>query len=227
MHRLEKLVVFDICDTLYRSNTTFDFIRFALERQKKSWKSFLLKLYTTKYSPLFIGFYLLQKINKKDVCKTKSLGLLKGTSKQTLDNLAEQFREKYLSKRKVVQTHQMLHQFKAEDATIVFLSASIDPVVRAIANAFGVTFFCSDLAYQKEVFTGAIAFEMTGKKQSKLATLGLDGQTELTVITDNFTDKKLMRLAKHRYAVIYSEEARKYWSELSPKFIDLSSTPQK
>lgn len=227
MHRLDKLVVFDVCDTLYRSNTTFDFIRFALKRQQKSWKSFLLKLYTTKYSPLFIGFYLLQKINKKDVCKAKSLALLKGISKQTLDDLAEQFRATYLESRKIVQTHQMLHKFKTEDTTIVFLSASIDPVIRAIANAFEVGFFCSDLAYQQEIFTGVIAFEMTGKKQSKLATLGLDDQTELTVVTDNFTDKKLMRLAKHRYAVIYSEEARKYWSELTPNFIDLSSTPQK
>lgn len=220
MPRLEKLVVFDICDTLYRSNTTFDFIRFALNKQQKLWKVLLLRLYTTKYSPLFILYYLLQKITKKDVCKARSLRLLKGTSKPILDALAEQFRIEYLSQKKVAETHQMLQAFKAKQVPIVFLSASIDPVVRALAKAFEVDFFCSELAYQDHTFTGGVAFEMTGKKQDKLTAFGVDGQTVLTVITDNFTDKALMRLAQHRYAVIYSEEDRAYWGELSPHFID-------
>lgn len=222
MSRLDKLVVFDICDTLYRSNTTFDFIRFVLNKQQQAWKALLLKLYTTKYSPLFVLFYVLQKMLKQDVCKAQSLKLLKGLSKASLDQLAEQFRTDYLSQRAIADTHQMLQQFKASETTIVLLSASIDPVVRAIAQAFDVAFFCSELAYQDEVFTGQLAFEMTGKKQDKLAAFGADDKTVLTVVTDNFTDKPLMRLAQHRHAVVYSDEGRHYWQELAPHFIDAS-----
>ena len=141
MPHLEKLVVLDICDTLYRSNTTFDFIRFALQKQQKSWQAFLLKGYTTKYSPLFLLFYFLQKITKKDVCKIQSLKLLKGTTQQVLEDLATQFQTDYLHQKKIAPTHELLHQFKTEGVPIVFLSASIDPVVRAIEKDFEVDCF--------------------------------------------------------------------------------------
>ena len=50
-----SIVVFDICDTLYYSNTTFDFIHFALAELKKTTELIAFTLLTKKYSPVFLG----------------------------------------------------------------------------------------------------------------------------------------------------------------------------
>lgn len=220
---LTKLAVFDVCDTLFKSNTTFDFIRFVLETEQKSFKRLLFRLYTFKYSPFFILFYLIQKINKKDVCKEQSLALLKGYSYDALCTLAQKFNKEVLDALKIEETHQLLETYKKAGCPVVLLSASIDPVIDVIAKEMGVQALSSKLSYSsKGVFEGRLAFEMTGKKQTKLEGFGYSASTELTVVSDNFTDKTLMALAKDKYAVVYSTEARKYWQELAPNYIDLS-----
>ena len=220
---LTKLAVFDVCDTLYKSNTTFDFIRFVLETEQKSFKALLFRLFTFKYSPFFILFYLIQKLNKQDVCKQQCLALLKGYSNEALRELARQFKETVLEKVKIEATHQLLADCKEDGTEVILLSASIDPVIDVIAASLGVKALSSTLAYTNTgIFNGRLDFEMTGKKQTKIEGFGYHETTELMVVSDNFTDKKLMSLARHKYAVIYSEEARQYWKVLNPNFIDLS-----
>jgi len=218
----KQLIVFDVCDTLYQSNTTFDFIRFVLKEKKLSFKARLFRIFTFKYSPFFILFYLLQKITKQDICKQQCLALLKGFEQKELLELAKKFKQEDLEQKKITATHKMLQEFKQKKLPIVLLSASIDPVIQVIAEDLGLPFLSSQISYSNQSFDGKLRFEMTGQKQTKLEEFGFDSTTELTVVTDNFSDKGLMTLAKNRYAVVYSEQAKTFWAPLSPNYIDLT-----
>ena len=219
-----ELFVFDICDTLFYSNTTFDFIKFVL--QEKGWEGKLRQfdLYTKKTSPVFIGLYFLQKFSKTDWPKKLCLRLLKGMSKAELYRLGEAFEKQFLASRLVERTHQMLNQLKKEGKQVVLISASIDPVVASIAKALGVDFRCSELAYDAQGnFTGELKREMTGQKLVDLRKMLSSQDAPFAVATDNFSDRGLVEAACHRYVVVYNEKALNFWQDLKPEFIKLYS----
>ncbi|KAA9327381.1 HAD family hydrolase [Adhaeribacter soli] len=219
-----ELFVFDICDTLFYSNTTFDFIKFVL--QKKGWGGKLRQfdLYTKRTSPVFIGLYFFQKFSKEDWPKKLCLRLLKGVSKKELYQLGEAFEKQFLASRMVEKTHQMLRQLRKEGKTVVLISASIDPVVAAIANALAVDYRCSELAYDSQGnFTGDLQWEMTGQKLVALRKMLSSEDAPFAVATDNFSDRGLVEAACHRFVVVYNEKALNFWQDLQPEFIKLYS----
>src|SRR5688572_18993756 len=219
-----ELFVFDICDTLYYSNTTFDFIKFVLETRKMSGQLYWFNHYTKRSSPIFLGLAVLQKITKADWSKKLSLKLLQGISKTELYALGQQFEKQFLPSRIIAQTHQMLEKLKADGKTIVLISASLDPVVAAIAEALKVEFRCSELEYDAQGnFTGNLKFEMTGQKLKALQEMLSHQQANFAVATDNFTDFGLVEAACQRYVVVYNEKALNFWQSLDPDFIKLYS----
>lgn len=219
-----ELFVFDICDTLFYSNTTFDFIRFVLEKKKMTASLLWFRHYTQKSSPLFLALAVLQKLTKKDWPKKLCLQLLKGISKQELYQLGEDFEQKYLSSRTIAQTHVMLDELRKAGKTVVLISASIDPVVAAIAKALAVEFRCSELEYSLSgAFTGNLAYEMTGQKLNALQKMLNHQKAGFAVATDNFSDRSLVEAAGKRYVVVYNEKALHFWKDLNPNFIKLYS----
>jgi phosphoserine phosphatase len=219
-----ELFVFDICDTLFYSNTTFDFIKFVL--QEKRWNSKLRQfdLFTKKTSPVFVGLYFLQKFSKVDWPKKLCLRLLKGMSKKELYQFGEAFEKQFLASRMVERTHQMLNQLRKEGKSVVLLSASIDPVVAAIAKALEVEYRCSELAYDSlGNFTGDLQWEMTGQKLVALRKMLSSENAPFAVATDNFSDRGLVEAACHRIVVVYNEKALNFWQDLQPEFIKLYS----
>ncbi|MDB5263190.1 MAG: hypothetical protein JWQ14_2471 [Adhaeribacter sp.] len=219
-----ELFVFDICDTLFYSNTTFDFIRFVLETKKMSRQMQRYKYYTRRTSPLFLALAVLQKLTKTDWPKKLSLQLLRNIPKTELYELGRQFEAQYLVTRTIAETHQMLATLRKEGKTVVLISASLDPVVAAIAQAMGVAFRSSELAYDAEdKFTGHLKFEMTGQKLNALREMLSHQESKFAVATDNFSDFDLVEAACQRYVIIYNEKARNFWQSLNPDFIKLYS----
>jgi HAD superfamily phosphoserine phosphatase-like hydrolase len=219
-----ELFVFDICDTLFYSNTTFDFIKFVLQEKGWTGKIRQFKSFTRKSSPVFVGLYILQKFSKQDWPKKLCLRLLKGLSKEELFQFGEAFEKHFLTSRLVEKTHQMLNQLKKEGKQVVLISASIDPVVAAIAKALEVDFRCSELAYDKQgYFTGALKHEMTGQKRTAVRLMLSSEDALFAVATDNFSDRGLVEAACQRYVVVYNEKALNYWQDLKPEFIKLYS----
>jgi phosphoserine phosphatase len=219
-----ELFVFDICDTLFYSNTTFDFIRFVLETRKMSGQLYWFNHYTKKSSPVFLGLAVLQKITKTDWPKKLCLKLLQGISRSELFLLGEQFEKQFLPGKIITQTHQMLEKLKAERKKVVLISASLDPVVAAIAKALNVDFRCSELDYDKNGnFTGNLKFEMTGRKLKALQVMLSHQTANFAVATDNFSDFGLVEAACQRYVVVYNEKALNFWQKLNPDFIKLYS----
>ena len=202
----KEIIVFDVCDTLYYSNTTFDFLGFLFSN---NWfKKTLFWFYTTKYSPVFVFLVVLSKLLKEDFVKKKSLKLLKGYPKSALESQAVVFVEDVLETKKVRETQRLLQEAIKSSKEVVLLSASIDVVVQAIARRLHVKSESSLLAYENGVCLGYLKSDLSGKKRDYLA---LDLIDELTVYSDNYTDLSLLKAATNAVGVVCSEEQERFW----------------
>lgn len=219
-----NVFVFDVCDTLFYSNTTFDFLHFVVQQQGATGKQAVLKALTTRWSPLFISLAMWQKVAGGDPIKAVALRLLTGTPKAELYALGRRFVAEFLPTRRIARSHELLAGLAASSTRVLLLSASLDPVIAALAEALGpVEFVSSQLEYDvQERATGRLQRELTGQKQHALQQL-LANQTEpvrLAVATDNFTDLELVTQAQVRYVVVHSAAAKQFWQKLDPQFIE-------
>ncbi|WP_400192012.1 haloacid dehalogenase-like hydrolase [Hymenobacter sp. B81] len=216
--------VFDVCDTLFYSNTTFDFLAFVLAQKKLGGRQLLLKSLTTRWSPGFVGLALWQKVLGGDPAKTAALRLLAGIPRAELYELGRRFVQEFLRTRKIVRTHAMLQELTQARTRVVLLSASLDPIIAAIAAELGgVEFVSSQLEYDaQQRCTGRLLRELGGDKPRALAeVLGPDAESpRLAVATDNFTDHGLVSQAACRYVVVHRPAAKQFWQSLNPEFIE-------
>ena len=205
MH-LKEIYIFDICGTLYKSNTTFDFLNWLFE---KNWKfRFFKRIYTSIIWKLFnkilrVYFHL-------DLTRILALSFLKGYSKDVLSNYADNFVNTFLSSRKNIEVIQSLEALKIQGKNIVIMSATIDVVAQAIAKSLKIDCYKSSLLkYDDSICQGKLIQDLLGNK-----TAYLDKQTQIAAVyTDDLSDANLLELAKEKNIIIYSRTAKK-WSNL-------------
>jgi phosphoserine phosphatase len=217
--------VFDVCDTLFYSNTTFDYLRFVLEQRQLSRRQQLLRLLTKRWSPAFLGLLFWQKLTGGDAIKAAALRLLTGIPKDELYSLGQLFLRDFLSNRKIARTHELLEHLASSSTRVILLSASLDPIIAALAGQLKVEFVSSELDYdEKGCCSGRLRQELGGKKHHALRRLVGAGTTlRLAVVTDNFTDRELVATATVRYVVVHSTGAKQFWQDLTPQFIEAYS----
>jgi HAD superfamily phosphoserine phosphatase-like hydrolase len=209
----------DVCDTLYRSNTTFDFIRFVVAKRGRVSRMLLWAISSTQ-SPLFYLLILLNKINARDWPRQLALKSLRGMSSEELEKEATQFYQQYLVQRA---NQEVFQYIKKPGVTAILLSSSINPVIKAIAQANGLSYFCSELELNDGKATGQLQSDMTGRKHDMARKLMAERSIpSVGVITDNYSDWELVKLADERLVVVASEAQKNFWKPLSPHFILVS-----
>jgi phosphoserine phosphatase len=200
-----------------------DFIRYYLPDQKRyySWVFFLLVV--SKKSPIFYLLILLTKLTSVDCHKKLALWLLKGESKQQLEQVAREYYGVYLSERKNSEVMSLLEEIKMTGAEVHLLSATIDPVAKAIAEALNLTYFSSQLAFDAEgICEGKLQWDASGKKD-KFVSEALLTSGDFTITTDNYTDLTLVKRARKANVIVYSElEKRKWPDQASITFIRIN-----
>ncbi len=215
----QKLIVCDVCDTLYRSNTTFDFIRFVVEKEKWVQRSLLL-LVVSRKSPLFYFLVIAGKLFHQDLIRKVALRFLKGKSKIDLDLLAQQFYSDFLESRANMKVFEKI--LTNGVTTTLLLSSSIDPVIATIAHSNKLRFYSSELKWKQGKATGTLRKDMTGKKHEVVnKILSEEHFNRLQVITDNRSDWELVKLADERFIVIKNESEKIFWKSLDPIFIEV------
>lgn len=214
-----KLIICDVCDTLYNSNTTLDFVRFVVEKDKGI-KRLLLLLINSQKSPLFYFLIIAGKLIHKDLFRWLLLKFLRGKPKTELDFLAQQFYSYFLASRSNRQVFQKL--LSNDETIILLLSSSIDPVISAIANANQLKFYSSKLEWAQGKATGNLRMDMTGQKHEFAKRFLSEGNFgRLQVITDNRSDWELVKLADERFIIVKNESEKIFWKSLDPVFIEL------
>lgn len=210
----QKFVVSDICDTLFYSNTTFDFIKYCLNKDAFTQKKYRYNLFLKRNSPLFWLLAIAGKVTGADLHKQFAVSLFKGLTENELNIFAEGFYNEYLVPRKIKPTFQKISQFQGKE--LVLASASIAPVVKAIAQALGAKYYvATEVEFKNGICTGKMLEELSGKKAAHLhQKLNIKSENIFAVLSDNFTDKGLLRIAREKYAICYNETQVEYWQDV-------------
>lgn len=174
--------IFDVCWTMYKSNTTFDFIKFVYKVEKiKSSRLMLLNSIVGKLAILLLG-----RLLGRDIYRELFVGLLKNFTRSDLERLSSKFYQDFLIGKKIDYTFELFSEIDTRE--IILCSASLDIVVSHIAKELKVVFFASELEFKKEICTGKITKDLLGVKN------GIFENKEIKlVVTDNLSDLELVK----------------------------------
>lgn len=217
-----KLIVCDVCDTLYKSNTTFDFIRFVVTNGP-IFRLIALNLLTKKWSPVFLILVLLGKISGIDYGRKLAIGFFAGIKEDQLAQASEKFFNDFLVSRRNEVVFNLLSKYRNSNK-LILASSSIQPIVQVIARANNFDdFIASKLECKYGRYTGALSLDLTGKKQSFVhEMMDREGIRELIVITDNKSDKELVSMANESFIAIKKESDKIFWKSVNANFIMVS-----
>jgi phosphoserine phosphatase len=216
----EGIAVIDVCDTLYFSNTTHDFIDFVA-RHERSNHRLLYVLLNSRVSPLRYALIGLSVFTGWDYLRTFNIGMLKGRRRDEVQDLAERFVRECLNDRKVPVTHRIVDDYRsARKGRIVLCSSSIEPVVAAVAKELAVDgYVCTTLELSDGIYTGLVADEVYHDKLNDLGRAGISSPIDLA-ISDNLSDLKLLKSAKTCFAIAHSDQKREFWKKHQVELID-------
>lgn len=196
----------DICWTLFRSNTTFDFLDSLVTARGYRLLRRIGRTRLGRASNLL--FY---KIFRTDLQRTLCLRYLKGYSRACLEEKAEDFYRSYLVPRRIDAVWERL-----PERNLVLVSGTLDVIAATVARHLGAeAYHSSELEYRNGICTGRLRSDFLQRKAT-LAT----AYPSYNVITDNTGDIALVRNA--RQAVIVTYGNRKRWQRLTHRLTDIT-----
>ena len=160
---MNRIYIFDICGTLYRSNTTFDFLEYFLKDTNIYYRYYNILRKT-------IAWRLFNKIAMKllhrDITRIIALRFLKGYSLSELKNAAQSFYSEYLVVRQNKKVIDALESLSSDSQNkIIIISATLDFIAAAISKHIPCqSYQSSQLAYQNDICQGKLSIDLLGKK---------------------------------------------------------------
>lgn len=204
-----RLVIFDICGTLFFSNTSFDFLDLIV--QAKSYSLFR-KVSKTIFARIINKVSVL--LLKKDLIRSIAVLYIKGMSKAELQEKADIFYNQYLLPLKIDNSFDKIEFYRKDsNTTIILASATFDFIADVVANRLEIPiYFGTELAYDNQgIFKGKILKDRLGHKYQALNDMGLKSPF-YKVITDNITDMDIINCSKTVDLIIYPWTEKK-WSK--------------
>lgn len=204
----DKLVFFDICDTLYAENTTFGFLDFYYS---KGLKKSLLQ--SRKLLPVKFFNFLSIKIFGIDIVRIFGLYLLNNLSKSHLQIKAKAYVSTLQQFKKNDGIHDLLKHFRQEGYEIVLLSGSLDFIVEEIASALNIqAWHATTLIWDGELCKGKIHNDLLGVKQSIINRYY--SQRSYEFVTDNMSDYDVVVCSTKSYILSKPKHLQK-WTSLN------------
>lgn len=117
---MKNKYIFDVCWTLYKSNTTFDFINFFHKSRGGNFYVSILNNKLIKNFLLLIGRSL-----GIDIYRYLYILSLKGYTKEQLEYIAKNYVKNVLSDKKILFSHEFLNQSLKEREIVKFFSAPL------------------------------------------------------------------------------------------------------
>ena len=196
-----RLVVFDLCDTLYNENTTVGFVRHFHKLHDNRRIERVLRRWSSKSSPLFYLGALAHRLFGTDLARQRIIASLAGESRVSLTETAAHYAQNVLPTRANQPLHDRLQVHRAAGDHVVLLSSSLDIVVSAVAAKLDIEYCASKLAFDGEICSGRLECDLTGRKAVAVRNL-IDAAPETLVYTDNRSDKDLIAAADRATIVI-------------------------
>ncbi|WP_435235711.1 HAD family hydrolase [Psychromonas sp. PT13] len=191
--------IFDICGTLYNSNTTMDFCEWRCD-------SLILKslLRLSKTLPLKVVNKILIKLFHFDFIRVFHIYTLKNKTVEQIKLDSLNFVDAFLEFKKIDEVHEQLARFQKED--ILLVSATIEPVAKAIAERLGnIEYLSTTLDCDNEIYVGKILEDLLGNKHQYFQGKKID-----FIITDNKSDYELCLMSKE-INIVSKEKNVSFW----------------
>lgn len=199
MDKYKKIAVFDICDTLYKCNTTYKYIEFITERRGFFPQDYIIfKLFNKVFNIVF----------SIDIIRNYNIKRLKGYKEKMLKDKAKEFVSKIDRNESIFE---LLNKFKRNDFEVILLSATVDPVAESIGECVGAKrVYSSELNFSsKNICDGTIGRDLLGNKKDTMYELSLVSN-ELVFVTDNKSDSSCIELCDEFIAVVPSGRKKNY-----------------
>lgn len=212
---MQKILVVDLCDTLYTSNTTQDFFNYTFANDevylklKNKNKSFSFKVMNK----------LSNKVFKYDLSRALTTKILRDKESSKIDELVSKFLEGFLESKKINKVHEIIEEYKKNGYKIIMVSASYDFIGKCVAKKIGID---DVIASRAEVldnkYTGRVAEDILHTKLSKFKEK-FPSYEDLVMITDNTTDYEFVKETSKSYIVINKRNEEFWRSRKEDKFI--------
>ena len=202
-----QIAVFDVCDTIYRVNTTFSFIDYYLGNDKKY--IFFRKI--TRLFPVKAFNYFFYKVFKKDLMRYFGTLFLRGKEIEEVQKYTHKFVNIDLVREIKDTTVEMMNEYKDKGYKIVLMSGSYIFVIEEIAKYFNVDYFyASKLNIVDKFYTGKYDKDILLNK-NELLKKEFKNFDKLVVVSNNKTDLELMQFADQSFAICNKENDLKFW----------------
>ena len=218
------LFITDVCGTLVYDDTTLGLLRVHFSQQpERRWRLPIFRALTAHRSPFRLGVAVLERLTGKHVLKHLLVRMLKDDTVSSLELNAEVYAQWLLDNRKVPAVWDVIKP-AIKDKQTILASASLQPIVSALAKQLGVRFVASELESSDGVLTGRYKRDLTGLKIQALSDLiGNDLSSRLyDAISDNITDRELLSGARRAYVVLHKASHKERWTGLTATYIRLS-----
>lgn len=215
---MECIHVFDICGTLYSSNTTFDFLEYFFKTNRnyclynRIRKSFLWRATN----------FFLKKCCHKDLTRIIALHYLHGYSREELLAAAQSFYRFFLTARQNnAVLDQLRHLQRASRGKIVIASATLDFIAEVIAEHLSCdVWYSSRLQYRCGVCQGVLICDLLGNKAEKI--FGGARVCVESVYTDDASDMALLDIARTKNVIVYPKTRNKWKKVIEKKAWDVN-----
>ena len=183
----------------------------------------MLRALTAHRSPFRLGIAVIECLTGKHVLKHLLVRMLKDDTVSSLELNADVYAQWLLDNRKVPAVWNVVTP-AIKDKHIILASASLQPIVSALAKQLGVKFVASELESSDGVLTGRYKRDLTGLKLQALSDLiGIDFSSRFyDAISDNITDRELLSGARRAYVVLHKASHKERWAGLTATYIRLS-----
>lgn len=220
-----KYCLVDLCGTIVREDTTLGFIRHYLKSTRPfSFSFFLFLSLTSRFSPLYCIFLVLEKLFRFQILKRLAVRFFAGASVESVNYHASVYASVLIPDRVIPDVWKVLCA-ESLDQQLVLCSASVEPIVAAVASRINVPYVGSRLQQENGRLTGRFAYDLTGCKhlalESKYGHLFLEDLA--CVITDNLTDHALVASSPRAFVVLHRSTHLNRWQDVSASFIHLYS----
>lgn len=184
-----KLVIFDLDDTLFYGNSTFDFIHFV-KKNDKMYKKFK-KQY--KYMRVYNKFCFL--LFKYDWYKKKSVLFLKNYTKEEIEDLIDQFYLEVLSKNRIEYMLDLMEYHRQKGYKIAIITATLDVIANKVSKIFEIDYIYSTpmIFDSQNIATGCYRKDLLHSKSNIFHTKIKNSFDEILFFSDNKQDIQLLK----------------------------------
>lgn len=203
-------ILIDICGTLFRSNTTFDFLDFWFK--KESWYQKMKRL--RRYKVVGFANSIFFRLFHVDIMRNYAISHLKGYSKTDLQKMSTRFYVDYLSTVINNDVVGIIEEKRKNGYELIAVSATLDCIADEICQKLNIPkHFSSTLDFNRDgKCTGRLKKDWLACKLVNLQEEGLNPPYDF-VITDNFSDIDIIKNSNFSYLIQYAK-CRKKWQDV-------------